>query len=128
MKRAPSHRILADHTVCYLALPQACDLSHICILPRVPDPCQTMPSWTHTSHTYLSMLYHECMGTCGHGSTRQQVICHVAKGHVRPCTPETRMGPCASGGPPDNPMCIHATRDSIDPGGPRFAWNRVRCP
>ena len=51
----------------------------ICILQRVPDPCQTMPPWSHTSHTYLSMLYHECMGTCGHGSTRQQAISHVAK-------------------------------------------------
>ena len=37
------------------------------------------------------------------------------------------MDPCASGGPPGDPMGIHAFWDSTDPGGPEFAWNEVLC-
>ena len=66
-----------------------------------------------------------------HEGTRQlveQVVCHLAQGpchSVPPCTPETRAGPCTSVGSSGGPLCIYATRDSIDPGGHGFAWDWV---
>ena len=95
-----------------------------------------------------------CVRPCPHGATRaiHTFPCHVMiawphaameahanrscamwrRAHVRPCTPETRTGPCASDGPLGGPMCPHATRDSMGPGGHRVRMGlnalNVTCP
>ena len=44
-------------------------LKHICIPPRVPGRCLTMPSWIHAGKTAVPLRYLECMCPCGHGNT-----------------------------------------------------------
>ena len=100
----------------------------ICIVQRVPAPGLTMHAWSHTNtaigNTYLSMPYHECMGTIGHGHTPPTGGLPCVQGSMCSHAHLTHRRAHAHAVVPGGPMCC-----TCNPGqhGTGWPWTGVSC-